>query len=117
MPVSNADHVTPPRSTDALVGATTAGGLTSAIDLSAYQGRWITVGCDDGAGVEAGFYIQFGKTGETSASADATDTSAGATLVAFYAHAKDFEIDSATIECRIVGTAAGYYRIVPSSPK
>lgn len=118
MPATNADHVTPPRSIDMIVGATTAAGLTGVIDLSAYQGRWISIVCDNGTGTEAGFYIQFGNPkNPTSGTAAATSVTPGATEVMFYPRTKDFEIDSATTQCRIIGTAVGFYRITPSSPK
>ncbi len=119
MPVSNADHVSPPESLEIIVGATTAAGLTAAIDLSRFKGKWVTVACDDAAGVEKSFYIQFSKPGGTSGSAAAATEGAagsGTGKVMFYPSSRDFEIDVGSVECRIIGTATGKYRIAASGP-
>lgn len=119
MPVANADHVTPPRSLETIVGACTAATVTSAIDVSRFKGKYVTVCCDNAAGVECSFYIQFGKPGETSGSAAASvdgSAGAGATKVMFYPGSRDFEIDAASVECRIIPTATGKYRIAASGP-
>jgi hypothetical protein len=116
--MSNADHITPPKSTDTdiIVAATVGGTLSAAIDLSAFKGRYINVSCDDGVSASQPFYIQFATTGGTSASATRTSTS-GATRMDFCAAKEPFEIDSASVECRIMPTANGYLRIVSSGPR
>ncbi len=118
--MSAADYVTPPTVGAPYVVAVTAATQTAVLDLVALlgigcMGKYLTIQCDDGAGVSKPFYYVFGP---NSASFDTTlsptAVSGNGKVLGAPLGYKD---EIATMGfLRIYPMSTGYLRISPSSP-